>query len=547
MRQIESTIPYAFLIECLFAGAVVTMGIFVGMPWVTVAAVIVLFVISASLALHQRIVKWELLLAWACTLSAWGGLLLGDAWVLTLDNYYAAILLAIGIGLLFAGGQLAAGRLKSYWQAQGFTWAFLAGFLWLFMAYSYNFKPEFYVGLGIMAGVLVAAKFCFRLPGLVIQAVNTVLLLMVGLPVADAITRPDYNISYDAREGKRFYSYEFARKNPDAFAHWWNHFVDEWRVLQKDICEPDTVGRAPFQFRPGTEGKMFQSRVRINNLGFRGPDIPTDKGDAYRIVTIGESTTFGHTINASDVPWPRLLERLIREQLKPERPVQVINAGVPSYTARLNAERLAKVVLPLEPDMIISYHGYNGFLWLSPAVPPSHGKGPPPYAERPLKLLADCEYRLKMMIYRRQWLARPVSREHIPINPMQTEYARAYQDLFQAAQTNGIHLVLANYSMAVNAESEPDLVNFYRGPFPHVLAQIKANEVHSHIVAELAREHPEIRLVNTHPGLDGEHEKFIDLVHFTQEGREQMADTMFQAIEPVLRLDLNRSSATTIE
>jgi lysophospholipase L1-like esterase len=314
--------------------------------------------------------------------------------------------------------------------------------------------------------------------------------------------------------------------------------VDEWRVLQKEICAPDTLGLAPFLFRPGTEGMMFQSRVRINNLGFRGPDIQREKGNAYRIVTLGESTTFGHTINADDVSWPRVLERMIREELKPRRPVQVINAGIPSYTVRLNVRRLAKQILPLKPDMIISYHGYNGFMWLNPALPPSHGKGPPPYEERPLKLLADCEYRLKMMAYRRSRLAPVAVTDRMPADPMQTEYARAYRDLFRSARTNGIQLVIANYAMAVNAQSDPDVVNFYRAAFPQVLSQIKANAVHSQIVAELAEAYPEIRLVDTHPGLDGEHEKFIDLVHFTQEGREQLARVMFHAIMPVLQDEL---------
>lgn len=540
MSRLETRITFALLAECLLAGVVITMGLFVGMPWVTIAAVALLFVIVASMVLHRRLVKWELWLAWGCTLLAWGGLLLGDGWILTLDSYYVAIVLLIAAALLLAGWRLGAHALKARWHALGFTWAFLAGLLWLVVAYSLNFKPEFYVGLGILTSLLVVSKHLFQLPTLAVQAVNTLLLLMIGLPLADAFTRPNYEIGYDAQEGRRFYSYEFARKNPAAFGRWWNHFVNEWRALQQDICEPDQLGVAPFLFRPGTEGMMFQSRVHINNLGFRGPDICREKGDAYRIVTLGESTTFGHTLNADDVPWPRLLERMIREELQPDRPVQVINAGVPSYTVRLNAQRLAEQILPLRPDMIISYHGYNGFMWLNPALPPSHGKGPPPYVERPLKLLADCEYRLKLMAYRAD-RSRVASTNRVPTAPMATEYARAYGDLLLAARTNRIHLVLANYSMAVNAQSDPDVVGFYRAGFPQVLSQIKANEVHSQIVAELVREHPEISFVDTHPGLDGEHEKFIDLVHFTQEGREQMAATIFDAIKPVVEADLKQA------
>jgi lysophospholipase L1-like esterase len=514
------------------------------MPWITIAAVAVLYVIAASLALHRRIARWELLLGWGCTVLAWGGLLLGGDGIISLDNYYAVIVLLISTGMMFAGWRLCPNPLRSQWNALSFIWGFLAGLLWLAVSYEFNLRTEFHVGLGILAGLLVASKLIFRLPNVAVLASNTVLLLLIGLPLADALTRPDYRIGYDAQEGKKFYSYEFARQNPAAFGRWWNHFVDEWRVLQKEICQPDATGLAPFKFRPGTEGMMFQSRVHINRLGFRGPEIELRKGDAFRIVALGESTTFGHTLNADDVPWPRLLERMIQEQLRPGRPVQVINAGIPSYTVRLNVGRLAAQIFPLKPDMIISYHGYNGFMWLNPSLPPSHGKGPPPYQERPLKVLADCEYRLKMISYRRDRLSGIRPAQLVAADPMETEYAKAYGDLFQAACTNGIQLVLANYSMAVNAQSDPDVVNFYRAAFPQVLSQIQANQLHSKIVAEMGRMHPEICLVNTHPGLDGNNEDFIDLVHFTQEGRQRIARTMFETIKPILQRELTAREST---
>jgi lysophospholipase L1-like esterase len=367
----------------------------------------------------------------------------------------------------------------------------------------------------------------------------------VGVPVADVLVRPNYRLNTDAIAVQKYYSYEFAKQNPAAFGHWWNHFVSEWRKLQRQICTLNNRGSAPWVLRPGSEGQMFQSVYRINKLGFRGPEFLFEKGDAYRIVALGESTTFGQTMNADDVPWPEVLERLIREELKPDRPVQVINAGVPSYTIRVNVLRLEKHILPLKPDMIISYHGYNGFMYLNPSLPPTHGKGPPPYKERPLKLLADSEYRFKMMAYRHSRVAPVTSTNIVPDDPMKTEYADAYRDLIQATHTNGIKLVLANYSMAVNAQSDADVVTFYRAGFPRVISEIDANRVHSQIVSNLAAGNPGIHLVDTHPGLDGQHEKFIDLVHFTQAGRKQIAETMFKSIKPILKQQMTTHESPT--
>ena len=68
--------------------------------------------------------------------------------------------------------------------------------------------------------------------------------------------------------------------------------------------------------------------------------------------------------------------------------------------------------------------------------------------------------------------------------------------------------------------------------------QIESNRLHSALVQDVAGRNPEVRLVDTHPHLDGEHGKFIDLVHLTQEGRQQLAESIFAGIKPILEKDL---------
>jgi hypothetical protein len=44
--------------------------------------------------------------------------------------------------------------------------------------------------------------------------------------------------------------------------------------------------------------------------------------------------------------------------------------------------------------------------------------------------------------------------------------------------------------------------------------------------------------VDTHPHLDGEHEKFIDIIHLTGDGNRQLAENVFAGIRGVLEKDL---------
>jgi hypothetical protein len=54
------------------------------------------------------------------------------------------------------------------------------------------------------------------------------------------------------------------------------------------------------------------------------------------------------------------------------------------------------------------------------------------------------------------------------------------------------------------------------------------------------REYKDITLVDTHPNLDGDTDKFLDMMHFTRSGDRQMAETMFAGITNVLSKDLFR-------
>jgi hypothetical protein len=93
--------------------------------------------------------------------------------------------------------------------------------------------------------------------------------------------------------------------------------------------------------------------------------------------------------------------------------------------------------------------------------------------------------------------------------------------------------------MAVNTASDPKVIDFYRGGGTRAAyGFMRANAVHSLIVSQLAAEHPEVCFVDTHPHLDGEHEKFIDLIHLTGEGERQLAENMFAGISNVLQKDL---------
>jgi lysophospholipase L1-like esterase len=528
------------LLQALATGCAVVLGLWAKMPWPGTLSLALLgaSVASAGLAPKgwQRVQSWLLAAAWGCTVGA------PASWLLarncTPDCYYGAMAWLMAAALLAGLFRRAEFALAARWKLLGTTWACLGCLAWLVGAYWQNQAGAFYVGLAASVVLLILCQLCFRMAGWGRQTVTTLLLILIGLPLVDLLLHPAYRLDARPELGAKLYSYQSAKGDPDAFKQWWNCYVEQWSGLGRAIFAPDPSGRLPFRMRPSSQGFLFESKITINSLGFRGREISRDKGQAYRIVALGESTTFGCTLRAGDKPWPELLEQMIAERLHPQRPVEVVNVGVPSYDLVHNLYRLRTEILPLQPDLIISYHGANGFRFLDAALPSLCGNIPPVYRPRPLKLLANCEFRLRVLYCRRLQTPRPYFHRPTLSDTMDSAYAKAYRELIQICHTNQIRLVLANYCMAVNAQSDTRIADFYSSTYPSVARMVQANQFHSQMLRNLGLEHPEVALVDTQPGLDGAEDKFIDLLHFTQEGRQHIAESMFAGIKHTLEQDI---------
>ena len=97
---------------------------------------------------------------------------------------------------------------------------------------------------------------------------------------------------------------------------------------------------------------------RHNSLGFRGREFAVSKPEnVYRIVTLGGSTTYSSGVDDFELSYPDLLEDYLRQGGFDA--VEVINAGASGYTSHQNLINMQFRVLPLLPDLIIVYQGFN--------------------------------------------------------------------------------------------------------------------------------------------------------------------------------------------
>lgn len=112
-----------------------------------------------------------------------------------------------------------------------------------------------------------------------------------------------------------------------------------------------------YGYKPGFERNGEPLRTS-NALGFRGGEVAVPKPDGVtRIVCLGGSTTYSYAV-ADGEDYPSQLERALAERL-PGRAIEVVNAGVESYTSAESLANLMFRVLDLQPDVVVVYHGAN--------------------------------------------------------------------------------------------------------------------------------------------------------------------------------------------
>jgi lysophospholipase L1-like esterase len=110
-----------------------------------------------------------------------------------------------------------------------------------------------------------------------------------------------------------------------------------WKPLPNQNCYTK-VGRKP---------------IHINSHGTRGEDFDLNKpSDVYRIISLGDSRTFGWGLEESET-YSGVLERLLRNQLGGKRKIEVINAGVNAWSYSQIYVYLRDVAMRYSPDMVI--------------------------------------------------------------------------------------------------------------------------------------------------------------------------------------------------
>jgi len=115
----------------------------------------------------------------------------------------------------------------------------------------------------------------------------------------------------------------------------------------------------PHRLRPGVETTLLGAPVRVNRLGFRGPEItPAPAPGVHRVLVLGDSVVFGQGLEEEETVSGVLAVRL---NAGGAGRYEVINAGVPGYDAVAEARLLETVGVAVRPEIVIVGTSLNDY------------------------------------------------------------------------------------------------------------------------------------------------------------------------------------------
>lgn len=292
--------------------------------------------------------------------------------------------------------------------------------------------------------------------------------------------------------------------------------------------------------------------IRINSLGFRGPEILQPKpADDIRLAFLGASTNFCSENSSNAATWPDLVWKSF-QQSDPDLEWDYINAGVPGYTVEQSLKDFQARVAPLQPDVVIIYHATNDLSLdtreLARQKSLFSGKAET-YGRLAQYSVLIRLIELNTQVRQRQQMAMS-GKARLMYDPvvLSVGFRQHLSELVRAAQQVSPVVAVATFSIKLRREQSPreQLRNadssLYYMPYMSIKGLLDGFDQYNQVIRDVARETGAV-LIEGENDIPGDDAHFNDSVHFKDAGSAVMArriETALKAAPVFQRLRLER-------
>lgn len=283
--------------------------------------------------------------------------------------------------------------------------------------------------------------------------------------------------------------------------------------------------------RPGRVFPGELVEIRTNSLGLRSPEVSHRRVEgSLRIAVVGASTVMGEMTRTNDETFSALLAERLRKRFN-GRVVEVVNAGISGYRLEDQLRMMEKIVLPLQPDLVIVYPGFNDFADYCSVAEPGARRASLPQIDAPGWLLSLEVLRRNTAFLRgapsvKQDLRDPDSVDIAP-------YRARLENIITAARQSGVTLLLATNARAYGPDQPRDVQLRLSAQARHYNPCFDLDglnrlyERHTAAILDAARRH-DVPVLPLHDRIPRDERFFVDATHFTAEGERLAADTILR-------------------
>ena len=275
------------------------------------------------------------------------------------------------------------------------------------------------------------------------------------------------------------------------------------------------------------------SQIKINSLGFRGPEIESPKPPGtIRLAFLGASTTYCAEASGNDTTWPELVWRAV-SQARPGARFDYLNAAVSGYSTASSLKNLDYRVRPLGPDVIVAYEGFNDLSYDTAALARRQGlragaRDEESWLSRHSMLWFLVEKNVTIWRLQTQDNARGQT-----LSPDFEELSRGFEqrlsELVAASQQVAPVVAIATMAPRLRRVQAPDeqrraaVTARYYMPYLSIDAILDAYDAYNRAIRRVAARRGAV-LIEASDAVAPDSTHYADSVHFTDAGSQSMAE-----------------------
>jgi len=296
----------------------------------------------------------------------------------------------------------------------------------------------------------------------------------------------------------------------------------------------------PFIYKVPIPNARFE-RYEVNAHGFRGRAFEQPKPHkTYRILTLGGSSTWDSNVSGTDATWSAQLQDQLNGTPRPSGlRFEVVNGGVPGHNSAESVMNFIWRGLPISPDAVIVYQGYNDYK--ANRFPGfksdySHFRTRDNSLIRALSEKSRVVYHLRRFVTRKK--PKSITKEDQVTQPGIDAYIDNFRKIAEVAKSRGIQVIFSTFAMPLTDDAIENHRKRFRGLDKYLVALSMqgardAHTKYNQAVKALALE-LKVPVVDADLAIPKDFDHFTDHTHLTDLGSKTMAKALATAIAKIV-------------